>query len=115
MINNLITTIYMLILLAIVMGINTILGVVIANTKVEFDKKKLFKGIVKALIILICVLLFCICIELVPMVLARVGIEVPGDLVTVLEIILVTLTAFTKYATDCFDKFKMIINKEGEE
>lgn len=96
------------------MTINTILGVVIANTKVEFDKKKLLKGIGKALIVLICVLLFCICIELVPMVLARVGIEIPKDLVTVLQIILVTLTAFTKYAKDCFDKFQIIINKKGE-
>ncbi len=114
MINNLLTTMYMLILLAIVMGINTILGVMIANTKAEFDKKKLLKGIGKALIILICVLLFCTCIELVPMVLSRVGIQIPEELVTVIQIILFILTAFTKYAADCFDKFKMIINKEGE-
>lgn len=114
MIENLMTTLYMLILLGVVMTINTILGVVLANTKMEFDKKKLLKGIGKAIIVLICILLFCICIELVPMVLTRVGIEVPSDLVTVLEIILVTLTAFTKYATDCFEKFKKIINKEGE-
>ena len=111
MINNLITTTYMLGLLAIVMGINTILGIVIANAKLEFDWKVLWKGISRALIILVCVLLFCLCIELMPIVLIRVGIEVPKDLITVLEIILITLTAFTKYASDCFEKFKKIINK----
>lgn len=114
MINNLLTTTLMLTLLAIVRAIDIILGVIIANNKLEFDFKKFLKGIGKSLVILLCVLLFCICIELVPMVLARVGIQVPEDLVSVIEIILVTLTAFTKYATDCFDKFKIIINKEGE-
>lgn len=114
MMNDLITTTYMLGLLAIVILINTILGVVLANTKLEFSWAKFWKGIGKAILILICVLSFCTCLELVPIVLARVGIEIPSDLVTVLEIILVTLTAFTKYASDCFEKFKKIINKEGE-
>ena len=111
MIYDLLTTAYMLGLLAIVIVINTILGVIIANTKLEFSWKKFWKGIGKALVILLCVLAFCVCIELVPIVLARVNIEVPEDLITVLQIILVTLTAFTKYAKDCFEKFQIIIGK----
>ncbi len=111
MINDLITTTYMLGLLAIVIIINTVLGVIIANTKLEFNWKKFWKGIGKALIILICVLAFCVCIDLIPVVLARVNIAIPEDLVTVLQIILVTLTAFTKYAKDCFEKFQIIIGK----
>ena len=111
MINDLLTTTYMLGLLAIVIMINTILGVIIANTKLEFNWKKFWKGIGKALIILICVLSFCVCIDLIPIVLARVNIAIPEDLVTVLQIILVTLTAFTKYAKDCFEKFQIIIGK----
>ena len=47
------------------------------------------------------------------MVLSRVGIQIPEELVTVIQIILFILTAFTKYASDCFEKFKMIINKEN--
>lgn len=114
MINDLITTTYMLGLLAIVIMINTILGIIIANKKLEFNWKKLGEGILKAFVIMICVLLFCVCIELVPIVLNRVNITIPEDLITVLQIILVTLTAFTKYAKDCFEKFQIIIGKGDE-
>lgn len=115
MLNNLITTIYMLGLLAIVIIINTVLGVVIANKKIEFSWQKLFKGILKSLVITLCILLFCVSIELMPIVLLRVNIQIPDDLVTVLQIMLVTLTAYKKYATDCFEKFKTILNvKESE-
>lgn len=115
MLNNLITTAYMLGLLAIVIIINTVLGVVIANKKVQFSWTKLINGLAKSLVIVLCILLFCISLELVPIVLLRVDIQVPDDLVTVLEIILVTLTAYKKYATDCFEKFKTILKiKESE-
>lgn len=115
MINNLLTVFYMLLIVGITITINIVLGTVIANRKQKFDKKKFWKGIRKAFVILICVLLLCLTLELVPIVLSRVGIEVPTDLITVLEIILTTLTAYKKYALDCFDKFKTILDiKESE-
>lgn len=115
MINNLITVLFMLGILAIMIVINTVLGSVIANKKQEFKKEKLIKGIAKAITIAICILLFCLTLELVPVILNRVGIEIPSDLITVLEIVLTTLTAYKKYAIDCFNKFKTILNiKESE-
>lgn len=115
MINNLITVSYMLGILGIMIVINTVLGSVIANKKQEFDIKKFLKGIIKAIVIALCILLFCITLELVPVVLSRVGIEIPTDLITVLEIVLTTLTAYKKYALDCFEKFKNILDvKESE-
>lgn len=115
MLNNLITVFYMLILLGIMIVINTTLGVVMANKKVNFKWSILFKGLGKSLIIALCILLFCLTLELVPVVLTRVGIKIPADLITVLEIVLTTLTAYKKYASDCFDKFKIILNiKESE-
>ena len=115
MINNLVTVLFMLGILAIIIVINTTLGTILANKKKEFDFKKFLTGIVKAITIAICILLFCLTLELVPIILERVGISIPSDLITVLEIVLTTLTAYKKYATDCFEKFKTILNvKESE-
>ena len=114
MIENLMTIFYMLILLGIVVVINIILGTLIANKKKQFNLKKLLYGVLKAIIITLCILLFCLSLELLPSVLGRVGIKIPSELVSVVEIILTTLTAYKKYATDCYDKFKILLNVEGE-
>lgn len=114
MIDNLITVFYMLGILGIMIAVNTMLGVVIANKTQKFSRKKLFKGIGKAITIVVCTMLFCLTLELVPVVLKRVDINIPTDLITVLEIVLTTLTAYKKYAIDCFDKFKKILKVEEE-
>lgn len=115
MINNLVTILYMMIMLGIVIVCNTTLGIVIANKKMEFDIKKMLKGIGKALLIVLCLLLFCITLELVPTILERVDIVVPNDIITVLEVLLIVLTAYKKYAKDCLDKFKTILGDEKNE
>jgi len=115
MIDNLLTVSYMLGILGIMIIINTTLGSVIANKTQKFNKKKFWTGIVKAFVIVLCILLFCLTLELVPMILGRIGIEVPTDLITVLEIVLTTLTAYKKYALDCFEKFKTILKIEESE
>lgn len=115
MINNLLTVSYMMILLGIVIVINTVLGTLEANKKQEFNFKKLLNGIFKAIIITFCVLLMSLSLELLPFVLGRINIEIPSDFINVLEIILTTLTAYRKYALDCFDKFKKLLHvEEGE-
>lgn len=115
MINNIITVAYMLGILGIMVIINTVLGAVIANKKQKFCKKKLWKGVRKAIIITVCILLFCLTLELVPVVLKRVNIDIPTDFITVLEMILTTITAYKKYALDCVEKFKEILNIEESE
>lgn len=115
MINNLETMLYMLILLAIVFLTNTVLGIVIANKKTEFNIKKLISGISKGIIITLCMLSFCITLEMIPEVLSRINIEVPNDLITVVEIVMMTLTAYKKYALDCVNKFKIILGIESGE
>lgn len=115
MIKNLVTIIYMLIMLGIVIITNTVLGVMLANKKSKFSWEKLFKGLLKSLIIALCVLSFCMTLELVPIILARINIDVPTDVVTVMEIVMITLTAYKKYVTDCIEKFKVILKiKESE-
>lgn len=115
MINNIITVAYMLSILGIMIVINTVLGAIIANKTKKFNKKKLLEGISKAFIIVLCIVLFCLTLELVPIVLKRVNINIPTDLITVLEIVLTTLTAYKKYALDCFEKFKVILKVEENE
>lgn len=112
MINDLMTVLYMLILLAIVFITNTTLGVVIANNKSEFNFKKFISGIGKGIIIAICMLLFCLTLELVPSVLGNVGITIQDELITIVEVVLMTFTAYKKYALDCIDKFKTILGIE---
>lgn len=115
MINDLITVLYMLILLAIVFITNTTLGVVIANKKSEFNLKKFLSGIGKGIVIALCMLAFCLTLELIPDILGRLGIEVPQDIITLIEVVLITLTAYKKYAVDVVDKFKTILEiKESE-
>ncbi len=115
MINDLITVLYMLILLAIVFVTNTVLGVVIANKKSKFNFKKLLSGIGKGIIIALCMFLFCVTLELIPDVLGQVGITIQDELITVVEVVLMTFTAYKKYALDCVEKFKTILDiKESE-
>lgn len=115
MINDLMTVLYMLILLAIVFTTNTILGVVIANKKSKFNFKKFLSGIGKGIIIALCMFLFCITLELIPIVLGQVGITIQDELITVVEVVLTTFTAYKKYALDCIDKFRTILDvKESE-
>lgn len=115
MITNLLTVLYMLIMLAIAITANTILGVVIANKKSSFDRKKLFRGIGKALLVALCMILLCVTLELVPTILGQIGIDVSTELITVVEVSLITFTAYKKYVVDCIDKFKTILDvKESD-
>lgn len=115
MINNLVTITYLMCILAIAIIVNTVLGCVMANKKSKFSWKKLFSGIGKSLIIAICLLAFCTTLELIPATLSRIGISIPDDIITVIEIALMLLTAYKKYVTDCIDKFKTILDiKESE-
>ena len=112
-INSLMTVLYMLILLAIVFITNTTLGVIIASKKAEFNLKKFLSGI--GIVIAICMLLFCVTLELIPSVLGQVGITIQDELITVVEVTLMTFTAYKKYALDCIEKFKTVLGvKESE-
>lgn len=115
MINNLLTILYLMCMLAIAITVNTVLGCVIANRTNKFSKKKFINGICKSLIIVLCMLAFCITLELIPTILTRIGINIPDDIITVLEMAIMLFTAYKKYITDCMDKFKTILGiKESE-
>jgi hypothetical protein len=102
-------------MLAIAIIVNTVLGSLIANRKNKFSWKKLFRGLLKSIIIALCMLAFCLTLELVPAILSRIGINVPEDIITVLEMAIMLFTAYKKYITDCIDKFKTILGVRESE
>ena len=115
MIDNLLTITYLMGMLAIAIIVNTVLGSLIANRKNKFSWKKLFRGLLKSIIIALCMLAFCLTLELVPAILSRIGINVPEDIITVIEMAIMLFSAYKKYITDCIDKFKAILGiKESE-
>lgn len=70
----------------------------------EFDKARFGRSIIKALLILFAVCVYYACLELMPILMAYVGIEIPEGLVTTIEILLIIVAAFTKYAKEIFSK-----------
>lgn len=116
MIENLITILMLLGILLVLNITNIILGVVIGSSKEGFKWKKLGEGILKVFLFCLSFLAYCSCIEVMPMILARIDIIISEDIITLAEIVGITLTAYKKYAKDCYDKIITIlkINKEGE-
>ena len=101
---NIIILLASLLLLGGLMVANMILGAIMSATVGEFDKARFCRSVVKALLILFAVCIYYACIELMPSLLARVGIDVPADLVTTIEVLLIIVASFTKYAREIFKK-----------
>lgn len=91
-------------LLGGLMVTNMVLGAVMSAAVGEFDKSRFKKSIVKALLICLAVCVYYVCLELMPILLGYVGINVPEDLVTTIEILLIVVASFTKYAKEIFNK-----------
>lgn len=108
MLNNFITSTLFLLVLGLLFIINTVLGVLIGTKEEGFDLKKLLYGFLKGGIAALCIIGFCFVTEITPIILKRVGIELPGDIINFVEIMTITVTAYKKYTTDCFEKIKKI-------
>ena len=102
--SNLITLLLSLVLLGGLMLTNMILGAIMSATIGEFDRSRFMRSVVKALLIVLSVCVYYCCLEIMPMLLVEVGIEVPEDLVTTIEILMIVVASFTKYAREIFKK-----------
>lgn len=109
MINNLLTISMLLGVLGVLQITNIVLGAVVGSQKTKFSWKKIFKGMLKAFLFCLCFLSYCFCLEVLPLILIRIEITVPNDVITVLEIIGITLTAYKKYTKDCYEKLQIIL------
>ncbi len=115
MFENLITILMLLGMLLVLNVSNITLGAVIGSKKEGFSWKKLGEGILKIFLFSLAFIAFCFCIEVTPLILGRIDIIVPTDIVSLVEIIGITLTAYKKYVKDCYDKIYMILGIKEEK
>lgn len=108
MLDNFITSTLFLLVLCLLFLINTILGILIGTKEEGFSIKKLLYGLIKGVIAAICIIGFCFVIEITPVILKRIDIQLPSDIVTFIEMMGITLTAYKKYSLECFEKIKKI-------
>lgn len=108
MFDNFITSTLFLLVLGLLLFINTVLGVLIGTKEEGFDLKKLLYGFLKGGIAALCIIGFCFVIEITPIILKRIDIELPTDIIIFVELMTITVTAYKKYTIDCFEKIKKI-------
>ncbi len=99
-----------LLILVCLFFINTILGVFLNTTSEKFSIKKFFFGFLKLLIVLVCIILFLFIIEVTPLILSRIGVDVSSDMIKSFEFLSLLFTVYRQYCLDVYDKIKKILN-----
>lgn len=106
-------------LLMLILGslivINTMLGTITAWTFGEWSTKKFFTGVLKNLLIALCMALFFIVIEVLPVALSRAGIIIPTEVITVIEVFGMVAVAIIKYIKDIYSSFIKILGISKED
>lgn len=97
--------------LGLVMCMNIILGSVYAGITKTWDTKKFFTGIIKAILVGIVIIGFGWLLEFVSKILVIGNIvSVSDELIKLVEVIGVVLTAFKKYAKGVWDKLLVLLD-----
>lgn len=89
--------------------LNIVFGAVMAGISQGWSWKKFLIGIVKALLVALAMLVFCVILDVLPMILVRVDIIIPEDFVTLAQVLSVVVVAISKYAKDVLEKIKTIL------
>ena len=112
---DLVTLAMLMSLLGILILINTLLGSITAWQWGEWVTKKFWQGLLKNILIAACLFMFFLTIETIPTVLARTGIIIPSDIVTVLEVFAMLVVSIKKYVLDIYATFKKLLGSSDEE
>lgn len=112
---DLVTLAMLMSLLGILILINTLLGSITAWQWGEWVTKKFWQGLLKNTLIAACLFMFFLTIEIIPTVLARTGIIIPSDIVTVLEVFAMLVVSIKKYVLDIYATFKKLLGSSDEE
>ena len=112
---DLVTLAMLMSLLGILILINTLLGSITAWQWGEWVTKKFWQGLLKNILIAACLFMFFLTIEIIPTVLARTGIIIPSDIVTVLEVFAMLVVSIKKYVLDIYATFKKLFGSSDEE
>lgn len=113
--NDLITLGLLMAILGSLIIINTLLGSINAWTWGEWVSKKFWQGILRNVLIALCLALFFIVLEIIPLALERTGITIPSDLVTTLEILVMVVVCIVKYVKDIYAQFIKLLGVTKEE
>ena len=112
---DLVTLAMLMSLLGILILINTLLGSITAWQWGEWVTKKFWQGLLKNILIAACLFMFFLTIEIIPTVLARTGIIIPSDIVTVIEVFAMLVVSIKKYVFDIYATFKKLLGSSDEE
>lgn len=112
---DLVTLTMLMSLLGILILINTLLGSITAWQWGEWVTKKFWQGLFKNILIAACLFLFFVVLEIIPSVLARTGIVIPTEIVTILEMFAMLVVSIKKYILDIYGTFKKLLNVTDEE
>lgn len=112
---DLVTLAMLMSLLGILILINTLLGSITAWQWGKWVTKKFWQGLLKNILIAACLFMFFLTIEIIPTVLARTGIIIPSDIVTVLEVFAMLVVSIKKYVLDIYATFKKLLGSSDEE
>ena len=112
---DLVTLAMLMSLLGILILINTLLGSITAWQWGEWVTKKFWQGLLKNILIAVCLFLFFMVLEIIPTVLSRTGIIIPSEIVTILEVFAMLVVSIKKYVLDIYATFKKLLGASDEE
>lgn len=112
---DLVTLAMLMSLLGILILINTLLGSITAWQWGEWVTKKFWQGLLKNILIAVCLFLFFMVLEIIPTVLSRTGIIIPSEIVTILEVFAMLVVSIKKYVLDIYATFKRLLGASDEE
>lgn len=112
---DLLTLGLLMLILGALIVINTMLGTITAWTFGEWNTKKFLTGVLKNLLIALCMALFFVVIEILPVALKRAGIIIPTEVITVIEVFGMVAVAIIKYIKDIYSSFIKILGISKED
>lgn len=107
---NIETTAMLTAVLGALILVNMLLGSVMASTVGQFDIQRLARFALKGVLICASIIAYCTSLDVLPYILERAKIGIPGDMITVVEVISVLMISVTKYAKEIYQKIQTLLN-----
>ena len=107
---NLFSTVIMCLVMAILICLNMALGAIMAWGEGTFNLERFLLSIAKGLLIVLCGVVYCECLDVLPLLARMLDIELPSDVMTFAEVIGIGYVCIRKYAKECLEKFKTLLS-----
>lgn len=113
--DDIITMGIFLLILGSLMVLNILLGSIMSWAWGEWKTKIFWQGILKAILVALCMTIFMIIVEIIPIALERVDIKLPQEFVTFIQLIALIFVSIKKYVKGIYDKFLVLLGNTDEE